>query len=140
MDNGLQMRENGLDAFVVLERRRWTLNAEYVRSFQKDRDGEFSNYSMQGGIAELAFHFMNRKFHPFVRYDQTSLPDGGGPYLSLRQDGEALSRAYIPIFKGVMSGAAYDVDSHFRLKGELIRHLDGPRQQWGVAFQAAFGF
>jgi len=136
----VRMNESGVDAFFVLERRWWSLNTEYVKSFQKDK-ATGAKYSMSGGMGELAGHFMRRRVHPYVRYDQTSLPDGGGPYLGLRDIGDdSVQRHYVPNFKAVMTGSAYDLNGHMRLKGEFIRHLDGPRRKYGVVFQIAFGF
>jgi hypothetical protein len=136
----VRLKESGVDAFFVLEQRWWSLNTEYVQSFQKDQDSG-RTYSMRGGMGELAAHLMRRRVHPYVRYDQTSLPDGGGSYLSLRDiGGGAVQRHYVPNFKAVMTGSAYDLNGHMRLKGELIRHLDGPRRKVGVVFQVAFGF
>jgi len=39
-----------------------------------------------------------------------------------------------------MTGAAFDVNAHLRLKVEFIRHLSGARERNGLAFQSAFGF
>ena len=139
----IKLREAGLDVFLVLERRWWSLNSEYVHSFQKDRLNNLGGqtFSFRGGLAELAGHFMQRRVHPYVRYDQTALPrNGGGPYLSLRNTDGLIRHHYIPNFKGVMTGSAYDVNAHFRVKAEVIRHFEGPRQQWGFAVQGAFGF
>lgn len=137
----LQMRERGLDVFVVINSRRIGLNAEYVHSRQEDvRNPGTPAFTVKGGLAELSVNFLDGKLHPFLRYDRTSVPDGGGPYLSLREEGGQFSRVYVPEFEALMTGAALDVNAHLRLKVELIRHLDGPRKKNGVAFQSAFGF
>ena len=47
---------------------------------------------------------------------------------------------YVPEFKAAMTGAAFDVNQHLRVKAEYIRHLAGPRQRHGAALQMAFGF
>ena len=95
---------------------------------------------MSGGMAEASMHFLEGRLHPFVRYDRTWVPNGGGSYLSLREDGDAFTRIYVPEFHAALSGVAYDVSMHFRVKAEYIRHLDGPRQRNALTFQAAFGF
>jgi hypothetical protein len=46
----------------------------------------------------------------------------------------------VPEFKAAMTGAAFDVNQHVRVKAEYIRHLAGPRQRHGAALQMAFGF
>jgi len=136
------LRETGLDAYAVVNTKRFSLNAEWVLSRQEDRIGNLPDdeYKMNGGLIEAALHLRKGKLHPYVRYDKTSVPDGGGPYLSLREDGGFATRHYIPEFEAVMAGAAYDVSSHTRVKLELQRHLGGPRQENGAALQVAYGF
>jgi hypothetical protein len=126
----------------VIHRQLFSINAEYVRSTQTDQLGnlEGGKFVTQGGLAELAFHVGGGRFHPYVRYDRTSLPADGGPYLSLRQDGGMFTRVFVPESEAVMTGVAFDLNQHTRLKGEFIRHLVGPRERNGVAFQTAFGF
>ena len=92
-------------------------------------------------MIDASLRLMQGKLHPYVRYDRTTLPDDdGGPYLSLREVDGAFTRVYVPDFEAVMTGAAFDVNQHVRVKAEYIRHLDGPRQRHGAAFQMAFGF
>jgi hypothetical protein len=143
VDEPLSMNERGLDAFVVINTRRFSLNAELVHSRQTDRIGNLPEptYVTKGGLAEASLHFFNGRLHPYVRYDRTILPEGGGPYLSLRENGgDEYTRVFVPEFEAVMGGAAFDVNAHLRLKAELIRHLGGPRERNGIAFQSAFGF
>jgi hypothetical protein len=138
----LKMRERGLDTYVVVNHRRFSINFEYVQSTQTDRLGNLDapSYTTKGGLIEGSVHVMQGKLHPYVRYDRTSLPVDGGPYLSLRETDGGYGRVFIPEFEAVMSGVAYDVNQHTRLKGEYIHHLAGPRDRHGVAFQLAFGF
>jgi hypothetical protein len=138
----MRLRETGLDLYAVLNTRGFSLNAEWVFSRQKDRLGNLplDAYTMNGGLVEAALHLRGGKLHPFLRYDKTTVRDGGGPYLSLREDGGLVSRHYIPEYEGVMAGAAYDLSAHARLKVEASRQLDGPRQENGLAFQIAYGF
>ena len=97
-------------------------------------------YNMSAGMAEFSLHLHGARLHPFIRYDQSNLPQGGGSYLSLRADGDEFTRVYVPEFQAFLAGAAYDVNTHLRVKFEYIRHLDGPRQKNAMAMQAAFGF
>jgi len=39
-----------------------------------------------------------------------------------------------------MTGVAYDLNQHMRVKGEYIHHMAGPHDRHGVAGQLAFGF
>ncbi|MGH9389310.1 MAG: hypothetical protein ACRD1Z_06815, partial [Vicinamibacteria bacterium] len=139
----LEMSERGLDLFLVVNTKRFSVNAEIVRSVQTDRLGNLASptYTMKGGLAEASLHVLDARLHPYVRYDKTILPDGGGPYLSLRENGgDGFVRVFVPEFEAVMGGAAFDVNAHLRLKVELIRHMSGPREKYGLAFQSAFGF
>jgi hypothetical protein len=138
----LRLAERGLDAYAVIHKRWFSLNAEYVRSVQTDQQGNLDGgpYVTQGGLVEWAFHMVRGRVHPYVRYDQTSIPVDGGPYLSLRELDGSYTRVFVPEFKAVMSGVAFDLNQHTRVKGEYIRHLAGPRERHGVAFQLAFGF
>ena len=138
----LALWENGLDAFVVINTRAFTFNTEGVASQQTDRLGTLpqKTYSVWGGMAELALHTMQGRLHPFIRYDQTSVPNGGGPYLGLREGDGEMGRIYVPEFKAIMTGLAYDVNLHLRVKAEYQRHFDGPRRKNAFAVQAAFGF
>lgn len=138
----MRLREHGLDVYAIWNSRHFSINSEWVFSWQKDQIGNLpqADYKFNGGLVEVALHLRSGKLHPFVRYDRTSFSDGGGPYLSLRTDGEAVTRHYIPVFESVMTGAAYDVNAHARIKVELQHHLDGPRQRTGLAFQIAYGF
>ena len=138
----MEMRETGLDAFIVWNTRLFSLNGEIVYSRRKDLLGNLfrETYTMTGGMVEAAVHLMDGKIHPYLRYDQTSLPGGGGPYLSLRGDGDEFRRVFVPEFQAMIGGVAYDLDLHVRLKIEYARHLDGPRRRSALTAQAAFGF
>ena len=138
----LVLDEHGLDAYLIVNHRWFGINAEYVRSTQTDSVGlqGGSRYVTQGGLVELSAHLSQGRLHPYVRFDRTTLPTDGGPYLSLREVDEGYTRVFVPEFKAAMTGAAYDVNQHVRVKGEYIRHLAGPRQRHGAAFQMAFGF
>lgn len=140
--DAIELDETGIDVYVIINTRRLTVNAEYVASWQKDQIGNLAQgtYHMSGGMIEAALHTMGGRFHPFIRYDKTSLPNGGGDYLSLRADGDEFTRVYVPQFQAVLGGASYDVNLHLRVKIEYAHHIDGPRKQNSVALQAAFGF
>ena len=135
------LKEHGLDTYLVVNHRRFSVNAEYVRATQRDRAvGATGSYVTSGGLIEISAHVKDGKLHPYVRFDQTSLPEDGGPYLSLRETDAGFTRVDIPEFKAGMTGVAYDVNQHMRVKAEYIRHLAGPRDRNGVAAQLAFGF
>lgn len=137
----LALKERGFDAYLVVNHRWFGVNAEYVRSVERDRTGQTgSSYVTQGGMVEVSLNLAQRKLHPYVRFDRTALPEDGGPYISLREVDAGFTRVYVPEFKAAMTGAAFDVNQHVRVKAEYIRHLAGPRQRHGVALQAAFGF
>jgi hypothetical protein len=138
----LELSERGVDAYLIVNHRWFGINAEYVRANQHDRSGSRSGaYITQGGLIEVSARLAEGRLHPYVRFDRTTLPeDGGGPYLSLRQVEGGYTRVYVPEFKAAMTGAAFDVNQHVRVKAEYIRHLAGPRQRHGAAAQLAFGF
>jgi len=138
----LELKEHGIDLYAVINRRGWTLNAEMVHSWQKDVLGNTGTdtYEMSAGMVEFALHTRGGRLHPFVRYDRTNLPTDGGPYLSLRADGDEFTRIFVPEFEAFLTGAAYDLTNHLRVKIEYIRHLNGPRRKHALSAQAAFGF
>jgi hypothetical protein len=136
----LQLNEHGLDTYLIVNNRHFSVNAEYVRAMQKDRVDQAQEYLTQGGLVEFSVHLKNGKVHPYVRFDRTALPEDGGPYLSLRETEGGFTRVYIPEFKAGMTGVALDINQHMRVKGEYIRHMGGPRDRNGVAGQLAFGF
>jgi hypothetical protein len=138
----IELRESGLDAYAIVNTRAFSINAEYVGSVQKDQRGELAQpeYRTQAGLVEFALHLMKGKLHPYLRYDRTSVPDGGGPYISMREDAGQFTKVFVPDFEAVMTGAAYDLNVHCRLKAEYAHHLRGPRQAHSFAVQTAFGF
>jgi hypothetical protein len=137
----LELSERGIDLYLIVNHRWFGINAEFVRSNQDDRAGsQNGSYITRGGMIEASARLLEGKLHPYVRYDRTTLPEDGGPYLSLREVEGGFTRVYIPEFKAVMTGAAFDVNQHVRVKAEYIRHLAGPRERHGAAFQMAFGF
>ena len=138
----LALRERGVDTHLIVNHRWFGINAEYMRSNQRERAGSQngSAYVTQGGMIEVSARLAQGTLHPYVRFDRTTLPEDGGPYLSLREVDGGYTRVYIPEFKALMTGAAFDVNQHLRVKAEYIRHLAGPRQRHGAAFQMAFGF
>ena len=140
--DALDLSERGIDVYAVINRRSWTLNVEVVRSWQQDLGGNqpAEMYNMSAGMAEFALHLDGSRLYPFVRYDKSNVPQGGGSYLSLRADGDDFTRVYVPEFKAFLTGAAYDLTNHLRVKFEYIRHLAGPRQKNAMTLQAAFGF
>jgi hypothetical protein len=75
-----------------------------------------------GGMVEVSAHLRDGKLHPYVRFDQTALPEDGGPYLSLRETDGGFTRVYVPEFKAGMTSIAYDVNQHMRVTGR--RHHD----------------
>ena len=135
---GLRLSERGVDAYVVVNHRCFSINAEYVRV---DADRSRSATSTAASTSRRAASSRWRstsadgKLHPYVRFDRTSLPDDGGPYLSLRETDGGFTRVYVPESKAAMTGVAFDVNQHMRVKGEYIRHLAGPRERHGVAVQ-----
>ena len=138
----LELNERGVDACAIVKTRRMSINLEYVRSTQTDALGTLPDpsYTTQGGMAEIALHVKGGKLHPYLRYDRTAVPNGGGAYLSMREDAGDYTRVFVPDFHAVMSGLAFDLNLHCRLKAEYVRHLGGPRQRHALAFQTAFGF
>jgi hypothetical protein len=137
----LMLSERGVDAYVVINHRYFSVNAEFVRATERDRAaGSSAKYVTTGGLIEVAANVKDGKLHPYVRFDRTSLPEDGGPYLSLRETESGFTRVYLPEMKAVMGGMAYDVNQHMRVKGEYIHHLAGPRDRHGIAGQLAFGF
>jgi len=136
----LALSERGVDTYLIVNHRWFGINAEYVRSNQSERSGGSASYVTQGGMIEASARLMEGKLHPYIRFDRTTLPVDGGPYLSLREVDGGFTRVYVPEFKAVMTGAAFDVNQHVRVKAEYIRHLAGPRERHGAAFQMAFGF
>lgn len=140
--DALELSERGIDIYAVINRRHWTLNVEMVRSWQRDLGGNQPTemYNMSAGMAEFSLHLNGARLHPFIRYDESNLPQGGGSYLSLRADGDDFTRVYVPEFQAFLTGAAYDLTHHLRVKFEYIRHLGGPRQKNALTLQAAFGF
>ena len=131
-----------MDAYLVVNHRWFGVNAEYVRSVQKERTGPGGTVIRHPGRHRrgLRSNLVKRKLHPYVRFDRTALPEDGGPYLSLREVDAGYTRVYVPESKAVMTGAAFDVNQHVRVKAEYIRRLAGAGQRHGAALQAAFGF
>ena len=115
--------------------------AEYIQA-NRFEVGDSSELDVQHMLlAELSFHILERKLHPYARYDLIVLPeDGGGDYLWVRGDGDTYTAAYIPDFNGFMIGAAYDAHRHARIKLEYGHNLDGPRPMHAVTGQVAYGF
>jgi hypothetical protein len=136
----LRLKEHGVDAYVIVNHRHFSVNAEWVRTLQRDRVTTANEYEISGGLIEVSAHMRDGKLHPYVRFDRTMLPDDGGPYLSLRETDAGYTRVYVPESKAAMTGMAYDLNQHMRVKAEYIHHLAGPRDRHGVAGQLAFGF
>lgn len=138
----IELQENGVDVYAIVNTRAFSINAEYVRSLQTDQLGELAkpSYRTQAGMAEFALNLMKGTLHPYLRYDRTSVPDGGGPYISMREDAGQFTKVFVPDFEAVMAGAAYDLNLHCRLKAEYAHHMRGPRQKHSFAVQTAFGF
>ena len=143
-DAGEQTRfeEFGINPYIVLQGHGFNLLAEYVYSEREDTSGNLGgeSWSMSGWTAELSYRAMGGKLHPYIRWDQTDLEDGGDPYLNLREDGGEFTRVFIPEAKQLMLGAAYDINSHARVKGEFIRNFEGAREKNIFTVQLAFGF
>ena len=135
----IELSEQGIDAYVGQSTGSASASTPSTSaSTQTDELGNLRAASIvtQGGLVELAFHVGGGRFHPYVRYDRTSLPADGGPYLSLREDRRDVhARVRARVQRPVMTGVAFDLNQHTRLKGEFIRHLIGPRERNGVAFQ-----
>ena len=137
----LNLREVGIDGYVSAEGRYVSVFAEYIQA-NRFEVGDSSELDVQHMLlAELSFHILERKLHPYARYDLIVLPeDGGGDYLWVRGDGDTYTAAYIPDFNGFMIGAAYDAHRHARIKLEYGHNLDGPRPMHAVTGQVAYGF
>jgi len=143
-DPDVELNELGFNPYLVLYSEKYNLILEYVVSRMEDGLGNLpvEAYDFESFFAELSFNFMDDTLHPYIRYDFTDLPDeNGGPYFPLRDDGEGtLRRHFIPEFEAVMVGVAYDLFALNRIKIELIQHLDGAREEYGINFQTAFAF
>ncbi len=138
----IKLREIGFNPYLVLDAKHFDVVAEFVYSQQKDLTGNLGgrSYTFQSFTAEVAANLFNNKFHPYLRYDVTSLPDDGGPFFGLREDGGDITRYYVPEYNAIMVGVAYDLKILNRIKLEYVHHMDGPRQGHAIAFQTAFGF
>ena len=140
----LSMDEIGFNPYLVMNTHSFHILAEYVWSKREDRIGNLpkDEYVSSGFTIEISTRLKDGKLHPYIRYDSTSFEEpGGSPYLSIRGDSdEGFTKVYIPETKAVMMGMAYDLNAHFRLKGEIVHNLDGHRAKNVVMFQAAFGF
>lgn len=138
----VELREIGFNPYVAFYGSRFNLILEYAFVRHKDLLGNLaeSTFDMNGYFAEFSLNVMGGKLHPYVRYDATNLPTGGGPYYPLRIDGDTVSRHYIPEFRAVMVGVSYDLYAYNRIKAEYLHHLDGPRPAHGFVIQTAFGF
>lgn len=145
-DKQLKLRDVGFNPYVVIDNGSFGLSAEAVSSTMTDKnkkneqlkDNGWRNESFhyRSYTAEVVAHLQSGKLHPYLRTDRTQLPnENGGPFLSQR-DGE---HKYVPDFRAVMVGVAYDVFTFNRLKLEYIAHQDGPRRNTVVA-QTAYGF
>jgi hypothetical protein len=103
--------------------------------------GGDSSLTLWGGLAEVSLNLgPERTFHPYVRYDHLALPDNGGAFLSLRREGDELTRVFVSDVSLGMLGVAWDAMSGLRLKVEFSEALTGPRDEHGVVAQAAFAF
>lgn len=138
----IALREVGFNPYLAFYGSRFNLILEYAFVRQKDLLGNLaeSAFDMSGYFVEFSLNLMGGKFHPYVRYDVTNLPTGGGPYYPLRVEGDTVSRHYIPEFRAAMLGVAYDLYAYNRIKAEYLYHLDGPRPAHGFVIQTAFGF
>jgi hypothetical protein len=106
-----------------------------------DIPGNQSQLNLWGGIAELAVNIgPEHAIHPYIRYDYLKLPQDGGPFLSLRRDGDELTRVMVSDVSLGMVGVAWDVMTGLRLKAEFSEAFTGPRDSHAVVGQAAFAF
>ncbi|MFQ5580932.1 MAG: hypothetical protein ACE5FZ_09995, partial [Nitrospiria bacterium] len=139
----VELDELGFSPYLVLYSERFNLILEYVTSRHEDSLGNLggAGFDFEALFVEFSLNLMNDTFHPYIRYDFTDLPDeNGGPYLPLRDDGGTLTRHFIPEFEALIIGAAYDLFALNRIKVELVHHLDGAREEYGLNFQTAFAF
>ena len=134
--------EWGINPYVVVQSHGFHVLAEYIYSERKDVLGNLGNetWKMSGFTAEVSYRLMDGKLHPYVRWDQSNYEDGGDPYLNLREDGGEFTKVFIPEARQLMFGAAYDMNSHVRLKAEFVRNLKGAREENVLTAQIAFGF
>jgi hypothetical protein len=138
----VELREIGLNPHIAFYGKPFNLIVEYAFVRHKDLIGNLSDetFDMNGLFVELSLNVMGGKLHPYLRYDVTRLPEGGGPYYPLREEEGVITRHFIPAFKAVMVGASYDLYAYNRIKAEYLYHLDGPRPEHGFVIQTAFGF
>lgn len=134
--------EFGINPYVVIQGHGFNLLAEYIYSEREDTAGNLggSSWSMSGWTAEVSYRAMGGRLHPYIRWDQTKLEDGGDPYLNLREDGGEFTKVFIPEAKQLMFGVAYDLNTHARLKAEFVRNFEGAREKNVFTMQFAFGF
>jgi hypothetical protein len=139
----MRLTEVGANPYMVVNERRFGLLAEYVFSRRIDLLGNLPEpaYDLHGLVTEVSLNVVDRKLHPYVRYDINAFPEGGDPYLTVRQDDAGgFYRVEVPSTHAVMVGAAYDLSPNLRVKGDYAHHLAGPRPMHRVAAQLAFGF
>ncbi len=139
----VKLEEIGFNPYLVLYSKHYNLILEYVSLRQNDKKGNLtgSPFEFEAFIGEFSLNLMDDKVHPYVRYDFTDLPGTGGPYLTLREDEDGnLTRKYVPEFKAVMFGVAYDLFALNRIKAEVIHNFDGPRANYGFTIQSAYAF
>jgi hypothetical protein len=143
VDPDVELDELGFNPYLVLYGERFNFILEYVTSRHEDSLGNLggAGFDFEAVFAELSLNLMEDTVHPYIRYDFTDLPDeNGGPYLPLRDDGGTLTRHFIPEFEALIVGVAYDLFALNRIKVELVHHLDGAREDYGLNFQTAFAF
>ncbi|MEY2932947.1 MAG: hypothetical protein RL033_3696 [Pseudomonadota bacterium] len=141
----MDLLELGGDVHFVAKSTWVNLLAEAVVQSHSGKAAEIpggkSSLTLWGGLAELSLNLgAERTFHPYFRYDFLRLPDDGGPFLSLRRDGDELTRVFVSDVSLGVVGVAWDAMAGLRLKAELSEALAGPRDKHAVVAQAAFAF
>ncbi len=138
----LHLQETGFDIYAIYHASMFQIDLEYVHSTHKDKQGNLpqSEYDFNGLMAEVSLRLQDGRLHPYIRYDRTDLPEDSGFYYGLRGGDNGIERLFVPDDEAVMIGAAYDLNTHTRVKLELSHHMDGVRDENGLSMQIAFGF
>jgi len=140
----LLLQELGFNPYIKYSGKLFDLLVEYTYVNMVVLQGDYpADTKLNTLSAELAINgkIKGKRFAPYVRYDFIFFPNGGGPYYGLRVVSDnVLTKVYTPNFNAIMSGIAYDISSHNRIKIEYIHNFDGPFQANGIFLQTAFGF
>lgn len=133
-------QEKGYITYLAIDTQKWGSIVEFAKSESKVKDGTLSKskYDFSTFTAEIFLNIMGGKLHPYIRYDETQLPDNGDSdsYWNIRSG----ANYYIPEFQAWFVGAAYDLSDFNRIKVEYTNNMDGPRRNHNLSVQSAFAF